>query len=292
MRLPIGTRDVSASGGTVELLGRRGEAWSAVADQPLTLERAIALLDDGDHGGAHQDPIFDDAVPSAQPNAARFAPGQTILWRYGRHIETARVIRDDADGLVAWIPVGSARLEPAPVGGRHPRDIPLDERFLHPWEMREQTWTGRGIVRVAPADRPWSVWFFRAADGTPQGAYINLELPHRRVLGDDAAVFTRDLVLDLWVDAAHPGAEDIWLKDADELVAAQAQGRFTAEQVTAVRTIADRAVEEFVSLAAWPLDDGWDLWDPDPAMDAPLALPDRPSIARARRRAGATSLVG
>jgi hypothetical protein len=202
------------------------------------------------------------------------------------------VIRDDDRGLVVWIPSGSERLGPAPADGRAPREVPLAQRFSVPWTMRESTWRGPGVVRVAPAGKPWSVWFFRHADGTPDGAYVNLELPHRRVDGAAAGVFTRDLVLDLWIDAEHPGSEDVWLKDADELVAAVEQGRFTPEQAEAVRALADHAVRDFIARRTFPLDEGWDAWRPDAAMDEPVRLPGIPAIDDARRRSGSTSLEG
>lgn len=268
------------------LIGRRGDGWQRVAESEMSLAEAVSLLESDGHEGAHVDPAFDDAIASDQAGAPRFAPGDEILWRYGRHIETARVIRDDARGLVVWIPVGSARLEPVPADGRRHRDVPLAERFRTPWVMAEKTWTGAGIVRVAPAGRPWSVWFFRDSDGTPAGAYVNLELPHRRVAGETQGIFSRDLVLDVWIDAENPGSEDIWLKDADELAEVVEQGRFTAAQAEAVRRLADLAAHEFIASGDWPLDEGWDRWMPDPAMDQPVPMPPAAAIDAARRRSG------
>ena len=292
MRLPIGSIDVSASGGTAELIGRRGDEWNRVSDSEISVDEAISLLDAGAQDGAHVDPARQQAVLSADADAPRFATGDTILWRYARHVETARVIRDDARGLVVWIPSGSARLESVPADGRRTREVPLEERFAVPWVIRESTWTGPGVVRVAPTGRPWSVWFFRHADGTPNGAYVNLELPHRRVTGDVGGIYSRDLVLDLWVDAGHPGSEDIWLKDADELLAAVAQGRFTAAQAEAVRALADRAGQEFIASGDWPLDEGWESWMPDTAMDVPVQLPVNDAMVAARARSGPSSLEG
>lgn len=292
MRLSLGTTDVSASGGTVVLVGRRGSDWQAVSTGELPLEDALEILAEGFDDGAHRPEDLADAVASDADDAPRFLRGQTILWHYGRHIETARVVHDDDDGLVVWIPVGSARLEPVPAAGGHPRDIPLDRRFSVPWVMRESTWTGAGVVRVAPRGRPWSVWFFRDASGTPAGAYINLELPHRRVDGEVPAVFSRDLVLDLWIDAAHAGSEDIWLKDSDELEAAVRQGRFTARQAEAIRSLADAAAADFIRAGSWPLGAGWDRWQPDADLDQPASLPSAAMVVAARGRRGAHSRQG
>lgn len=244
-----------------------------VATEDLALSDAISLLSEQMHDGSHPATGLNRTVPSDDEHAPRFTDGQAILWRYGRVVDTARVIRDDQHGLAVWIPSGSARLQSAPVDGRRTRDVPLDQRFSLPWIVRESTWTGPGIVRIAPTGKPWSVWFFRSAGGVPSGAYVNLELPHRRVGGDVPAVFSRDLVLDLWVDAAHAGTEDVWLKDADELAAAVDQGRFSAAQAEAIRSLADHAAREFISDGAWPLDEGWDRWMPDAAMDEPVVLP-------------------
>ncbi len=295
MRHPIGSRSVSASGGNAELIGRRGEPWPQVASAALPLAEALALLDDDVHALVHEDPAFDEALSSEASGAARFATGEAILWRYGRYIETARVIRDDERGLVVWIPSGSARLQPVPADGRAHRDVPLEERFRTPWVMQESAWRGPGVLRVAPTGKPWSLWFFRRADGTPDGVYVNLELPHRRIAAAElraGAVFTRDLVLDLMIDAEHPGSEDVWLKDADELEATVAQGRFTPEQAEAVRALADHAGRDFLTEGLWPLDEGWDRWEPDASFDAPLTLPDTPAIAAARRRSGSSNREG
>lgn len=290
MRLPIGSTDVSASGGTLTLIGRRGDGWQSVASSEMPMDDAIAALDQ--HDDAHDDAAFDEAVLSSEPDAPRFARGESILWRYGRHIEAVRVIRDDERGLVIWIPSGSSRLEPGPADDRRHRDIPLDERFLEPWVMREKTWTGQGVVRVAPAGKPWSVWFFKREDGVPAGVYVNLELPHRRVAGEFASVFSRDVVLDLWIDAEHAGSEDVWLKDADELDTVAKQGRFTPEQAEAVRCLADHAGHDFIIDGAWPLDEDWAHWTPDAEMDVPVPLPSTPQIESAKRRSGTSSLEG
>jgi hypothetical protein len=291
MRLPIGSTDVSTSGGNATLIGRRGAGWQPISTSGSSLEEAIALLEPSGHRDAHIDPAFDDAV-TAGAGAPVFAPGDAILWRYGRYVETARVIRDDERGLVVWIASGSARLESVPADGRSTREVPLDERFSVPWVTRESTWRGQGIVRVAPTGKPWSVWFFRNPDGTPAGAYVNIELPHRRVAGELPGVFTRDLVLDLMIDFEHPGSEDIWLKDADELDAAVAQGRFTSEQAEAVRTIAEHAGHEFASDGSWLLDEAWDRWMPDAVMDVPLRLPESAVIDAMRQRSGRSSIHG
>ncbi|GAA2917917.1 hypothetical protein JOD62_000018 [Microbacterium keratanolyticum] len=283
MRLPLGSTSLSASGGVVTLVGRTDSDWTPVGRPGVSLATSLATLAPQRQDGAHRPEDLAEAVPSDAPDAPRFVEGQTILWRYGRFVETARVVRDDEDALIVWIPSGSARLEAVSADGRRSRDVPLDERFQVPWVVRESTWTGPGVVRVAPTGAPWSVWFFRTADGTPSGAYVNLELPHWRSSDE---VFSRDLVLDLWIDAEHAGSEDVWLKDADELAALVEQGRFTHAEADAVRALADHAADAFISGARWPLDGGWDRWTPDSDMDEPLRLPTTASVQAARARRG------
>lgn len=285
MRLPIGSTGTSASGGSLTLIGRRGEGWNRVANADMTVAEAIAIIDpipSADDTGQHH-------VPSEAADGVRFTAGEEILWQYRRHVEVARVVRDDERGLAVWIPSGSQRLEAVPADGRRTRDVPLAERFSVPWVMQEATWTGQGVLRVAPSGKPWSVWFFRGADGTPDGAYVNLELPHRRHASDHGSrgITSSDLILDLWIGAEHPGSEDVWLKDEDELVAAVDQGRFTPAQAEAVRALADAAGRDFIESASWPLDEGWQSWVPDSETDAPLMLPATEHIDAARRRSGA-----
>lgn len=286
MRLPLGSVDVSASGGTAVLLGRRGEPWPRIATRELSPEEALDRVG-AEFATGRVAPGFAASVPSAE--GCRFTPGQDILWRYGRHLEAVRVVRDDDRGLVVWIPPGSERLESVPADGRRTRDVPMAERFSVPWVIRAAHWTGPGLVRVAPTGKPWSVWFFRRDDGTPTGAYVNLELPHRR---DAGGVYSRDLVMDLWVDAGHAGSEDVWLKDADELEATVAQGRYTAEQAEAIRCLADLAGRELVAPGAWPLDEDWGRWTPSPELDVPVRLPDSEEVRAARRRSGRVSGEG
>lgn len=288
MRLPLGTSDVSGSGGTVTLIGRRGHGDVAPAMIPLSVRDAVAAL-------AELEVCDDAALASADRAAPRFAEGEQILWCYRRVVETARVVRDDEQGLVVWIPAGSARLEPVPTEGRHIRDVPLEQRFSSPWTMSEAQWTGAGVLRVAPRGAAWSLWFFRDADGAFAGLYVNIELPHRRIAAGDGEVgrvMTADLVLDVWMSPEHEGSEDVWLKDADELAAAVDQGRFTPAQAEAIRTLADLAMREVIEPAAWPLGVGWESWVPSAAMDEALALPDTPWVAHARTRSGQSTMIG
>ncbi|MEO7752488.1 MAG: DUF402 domain-containing protein [Terracoccus sp.] len=213
-----------------------------------------------------------------------WAPGTEVMWRFRDHgwapglPETAtpmRVVRDDERGTVAWLAPGTVHLTKRYADGAGLRDVPLERRF-HTEQHRVQAltrWTGAGILRIAPAGRPWSVWLFwdtpdggADADWVFEGWYVNLENAHVR---SGTATFTGDHVLDVWVDADGT----ISMKDEDELEAAVAAARFTpaeGEQVTANGRWARAAVDA----GEWPFDPEWTRWRPDPTWTIPTLSRD------------------
>jgi hypothetical protein len=244
-------RAVSDSGGSMVRLTR----------PPRVVRPDLRLLDT-EYRSAYDDP----GRPAGVPPYAE--PGDVITWHYGLSADVLRVVRDDERGLVAWLPSGSEMLASVPAGGGSLRDLPLDQRFSGPRAMRRRTWQGPGILRVAPTGRPWSIWYFTdEADGSFEGHYVNLELVHRRP-ASGRRVHTRDLILDLWLAGG-----ETWLKDADELEAAVAAGRYTEEQGALVHDLAELARAELVEAHAWPLDEGWEGWRPPAEWDEPLSLP-------------------
>ena len=242
---------VSESGGTMTLL--TGEVEAATVDlsvlEPL---REVGL------------PVDVRAAGATTP----LEPGAVVAWHYGEWVDMMRVVRDDDRGLVAWLPSGSERRVMTAYDGRGLRDRPLEERFRTERMPAVRTWSGPGILRIAPTGRPWSVWYFSEDDGSFGGHYVNLELTHERPADGSAHTFSRDLVLDLWLDA-----EGAWLKDADELEAAVAAGRFTPEQGAAIEAVGRQARAELVQPRGWPLDEDWESWRPPPEWDEPLVLP-------------------
>ena len=201
-------------------------------------------------------------------------PGEVVLWRYKRpnssteSVRPMRVVRDDATGLVAWLAPGTPVLRPVLRNGADLRSVPLGERFdveRHGRATRLDTWHGQGVLKVAPAGVPWSVWLFWHDDWSLDCWYVNLEHEHTR-RGD--VLVTQDHVLDLVVT---PGGR-VERKDEDELVAAVAGGRFSAEEADRYRDDA-RAVEDVVRRWGSPFNDGWEHWRPDPSWELPQ-LPD------------------
>jgi hypothetical protein len=249
---------VSDSGGTMQRLTGRASS------RPVDLARLEPLRQSEG-----------DGPWTAAGRAPFLAPGDVVQWRYGRRCDPMRVVRDDERGLVAWLAADTETLASAPGDGLAVRDRPLAERFSGERVPTLATWRGGGILRIAPTDRPWSVWVFWEDDGSLAGHYVNLELTHRRC-GSESN--TRDLVLDLWLE---PSGE-LWLKDADELEAAVGSGLYDAAMADEVRAIGDLARVDLVDARAWPLDEEWTTWRP-PADWATPVLPDTPLVAEARR---------
>ena len=226
-----------------------------------------------------------ESLPAAESDAAWtpagrtpfHAPGDVVLWRYGRSADPVRVVRDDERGLVAWLPTATETLAFVPADGRPLRARPAAERFDVERVAVVRRWEGPGILRIAPTGKPWALWYFWDERGGFEGHYVNLELPHRR---HGVETNTRDLVLDLWLE---PDGE-LWLKDADELAAATASGRFAPDQAEEIHAIAEQARVELVEPRAWPLDEDWEGWRPPAAWQAPLSLPDTPLVLEARAR--------
>ena len=201
---------------------------------------------------------------------ARWAPGETVVWRYTRprhsseSVRPMRVVRDDSLGLVAWLPSGTPLLRPVLADGGDLRSVPVAERFdidRHGRANRLDTWHGHGILKVAPAGEPWSVWLFWGDDGDFRGWYVNLESVHER---RDHEVVTQDHVLDLVVQPDRNVAR----KDEDELAAAVVAGRFKAAEAADIEADA-AAVEDVVRRWESPFCDGWESWAPDPMWSRP-----------------------
>jgi hypothetical protein len=256
---------ISDSGGTMR---RLTEPPSGDVPDLASLESLRRVLQPGEVGPAGKPPFLGE--------------GQVVSWFYGAWCDVLRVVTDDDRGLVAWLPSGSERLVMVPSDGRAIRDRSLEERYAlalaGEYEMQVSTWRGPGLLRVAPTGVPWSVWYFRDEDGSFEGHYVNLELPHERPVDGARRTHTRDLTLDLWLEDG-----ETWLKDADELEAGMAAGWYSPEQGKTIRAIAEWARAELIEPHAWPLDEGWEDWRPPPGWDEPLSLPSA-AVENATRR--------
>jgi hypothetical protein len=248
---------ISESGGTMQRLSGASRA------RPVDL----AVLEQERNVGAG-----DDWRPAG--SGAFLAAGDPVMWRYGRSIDPMRVVRDDERGLVAWLADDTELVSWHPADGRSIREVPLAERFEVERSPKVGRWRGGGVLRIAPTGRPWSVWVFWEDDDSFAGHYVNLELPHRR---NGAETATRDLTLDLWLEPDGT----LWLKDADELEAGVAGGRYSSAMADEVRAAAEWARAELVEGADWPLDEEWQSWRPPAGWTVP-ALPDSDDVRAAR----------
>ena len=68
--------------------------------------------------------------------------------------------------------------------------------------------------------------------------------------------------------------------------------RRVGDEIVAVRVLADHAGHDLIVPGAWPLDEAWERWSPDPEADVPVGLPDSAEMDAARKRSGRTSLEG
>lgn len=226
--------------------------------------------------------ILPQSTPAAVPEGARplgegpfLAQGEQIDWHYRAPgwqpgdpstIAPMRVVRDDERGLVAWLAPGTLQEGQGTSTGERVRSVPLERRWLDPRTRIVEEWWGGGILRIAPAGAPWSVWLFWShPDGEDwrfAGWYVNLENAHLRT---DRATYSSDHVLDVEIEPDG----SISLKDEDEVVAAIEQGRLTREQAAQIERHADAAIAAFHD-GDWAFDDVWVSWRPDPTWSVPV----------------------
>ncbi len=224
---------------------------------------------------------------------ARWAPGSAILWRYrantrhvpgltdaraGFHIcRPVTVVRDTPELLAVWLAPGTVCIKPVLADGTPLHRAPLAARYTRSRTTVRTTWQGTGVLKLALADEPWSVWLFWEPGWRFRNYYVNLEAPRTRWAG---GVDSEDHFLDLSVRS--DGTTE--LLDEDEFEAAQRAGLMGRAQRTQVRSALERARR---AVAEWrpPFCDNWHRWRPQPDWPVP-ELPedwDRAALAPERR---------
>jgi hypothetical protein len=196
-----------------------------------------------------------------------FAPGRTIVRRYfrGDHVSWAqavRVIADDADGLLLWLPVGAGFAWRVNAAGEVLRGATVAEfgasRLVnHEWQDSDVLM----LLRPGAAHAVW--WFFREGEFT--GWYVNLESPMRR--GPDR-IDLIDHHLDIVVS---PDRRWAWKDEDDFATSTDKPGFWTAAEARDIRADGERVVKE-IEAGAFPFDGTWCRFRPDPAWPPP-ALP-------------------
>lgn len=207
-------------------------------------------------------------VPARYCPGVTFTRGQIILRRYYRgarysFVKPMRVVRDDQDGLLLWMPAGSEFAVLTDADGNTPHDRPVGE--MREPRLVRKVWRDNDILVLMPPGASHSIWWFFHQGGFA-GWYVNLETPGtRRADG----VETTDQVLDIWVE---PDGRWAW-KDEDEMAARTGKpGYFDSAEAAAIRAEGERLIK-LAEAGAYPFDGTHADFRPDPAWRA-LDLPD------------------
>ena len=162
----------------------------------------------------------------------------------------AVVVQDDSELLALYMPEGS------PLG--------FASDFFggpHPWSGKER-WEGHGVLQLQRPGEMHAVWVFWAGAARELGAwYVNLQEPYRRSrLGFD----TQDLELDIVITT-----DGAWrFKDDEKLERWIERGRWTPDEVTAIRAEGKRVARDLELGRRWWSDE-WATWQPDPEWPEP-----------------------
>lgn len=203
--------------------------------------------------------------------ASMFDDGQIIVHRGlmqdGRvgTVESARVLRDDKNGLVTWVGPRSAVIRRTTLAGESTRYMRLAEKLDVPTVPAAQEWRGPGVVIVTPPQARHAIYWFFNEGGTFRFWYINLQTPARRWWGGSDI---RDHALDVVV---APDRSWQW-KDEDEF--AERTGHplyWSADEAARIRAEGERLIEAAVA-GKYLFDGTWCDFRPDAAW-RPSQLP-------------------
>ena len=157
------------------------------------------------------------------------------------------VVRDEPELLALWMP------------GESPLQF-TDDFFgaPHPWSGRDR-WHGPGVLQLQRPGEAYAVW--HGTGPHLDGWYVNLQEPFRRTpRGFD----TLDNVLDIVV-----GLDGSWSwKDDEELDDWVDRGRYTAEEISAIRAEGALVAADLDAGRRWWSDE-WLAWQPDPSWPVP-----------------------
>lgn len=181
----------------------------------------------------------------------RWHPGEVVTWREAWRGQEyiaipVRVVEDSDDVLALYVCEGTRYAFPEP--------WPFAER--HPWAEHGE-FRGEGILIAQRPGAAHSIWhFWRGDERQFAGWYVNMQDPLRRA---GSSYVTQDHELDLIV---RPDGSWEW-KDEQELLDWVPRGRFTEQEVAAIRAEGERVLED------WPFPTGWEDWKPDPSWSVP-----------------------
>ena len=187
-------------------------------------------------------------------------PGEAIVrrevWRGEPKVGWAGIVVEDSPSLLAlYMPGGSPLAFAADFFGSP-----------HPWSGRSR-WEGHGVLQLQQPGEMHAVWvFWHGVAREFRGWYVNLQEPFRR---ERRGFDTQDLELDIVVDL-----EGGWrYKDDEVLDAWIGRGRWTADEVSAIRREGAAIASELAAGRRWWSDD-WATWEPEPGWEVPTLPPD------------------
>ena len=175
-------------------------------------------------------------------------------------VTPVRVVQDSIRWSALYLPPATPCLWPHTPEGKTIR-IPTDE-----WVLGGGIWTSSDVLFIIQPGSGYTAVGFWDDDSNFHSWKINLEKPMRRMtLGFDYM----DQLLDIVVSADRSSWH--W-KDEDEVRQAQDLGIFTAEQVSKLYQLGERALQT-IQAHEPPFDIAWENWQPEPEWRLPLALP-------------------
>jgi hypothetical protein len=190
-----------------------------------------------------------------------------VCWRSVRDaiVRTARpmvVVRDDADLIALYLPVGTVYARRTGVRGGP------GGRLLLEWDggYAERTWGRNRVLILHQPGRAHTVQLFWDERDQLLAWYVNPEAPWRRTsIGFDTYEHILDVVI-------APDRSTYELKDEDELEWTVAQGQLTPADASAIRAEAARAARAVVA-GEPPWTSDWETWRPDATWTVPMLPP-------------------
>ena len=209
-----------------------------------------------------------DALEGKSAGTQKFNYGDVILRRSRRGdvvtwVQATRVVRDDAAGLLLWMPEGSGFGYRVDASGRQIREEPID--VVAQCTLAAGTWRDTSVLIWNPAGAAHSLWwFFQAQHFT--GWYVNLEIRGPRWgYGPCRGIDVADMGLDVVVS---PDRSWRWKDEEDFAAFTDAPGYWTAEQAAGARAEGQRVIA-LVENGSFPFDGTHCDFAPDPTWPSP-----------------------
>ena len=184
-----------------------------------------------------------------------------IRYVWFNQISHARPITvvEDRDDLVALYLRPGTRIKACNAPGE--MSPFMNSMLAQQWDLEDIEWQWNDVLMLARPDEWCSIWgFWKAADRTHLGWYVNLEEPITR---SGPFYNTRDLQLDITIT---PEGKWSW-KDEAEFAEMCDVGLISPEEAARVRTEGERVIDQLERGDPWWLE--WKDWAPDPSWRIP-----------------------